>query len=382
MKLSFYLASFLSRQLKALQYRMFSPAPYLLSHIFGVIRFCFLLSPVIFLCLFSGCKSKKAMSRTSEIYMKIDGNKYTCAENKNEYCYRVSYTKSGEEPAWEDWNGDIEGLTIKSSNIYEVTVIKTENMNTEGGEKSTVRYKLKEVLKKEPYSREGNKNYNFLQNLWTKGVIFYVRGNEPGWMVDFYKDGKITFSSISYPELNFETSVGQTELAEKSREKSYLFKDRQASLVLLGDKCEDSMSGELFTYQATFEMGGKLFSGCGMAVPDVRLNDIFVFEKMLYAEGQEPDFHFEEKPYIEFNIDQLKLFGFGGCNEIGANFVFEAEGIRLGPVMSSRKACPDISEPELVKFLSDQILRYELKQPTTLILKSKNGMETIWRKVD
>lgn len=341
----------------------------------------FLFSAVAAFILLPGCNSKKTITETSEIQIWIDGNRYPCSESGHSYCNRISYEESLDNPAWQFWEGNIEGIAIKPSNLYQLMVEKTENINKRSGEKTETTYRLKKVLRKEPYRREGKKDYNFLQKLWEKGVIFYVRGNEPGWMIDFYRDGKIVFSTMSHPGLNFETHTGHVTISEKLREKSYVFQRPEASLILIGDKCEDSMSGEFFTHQATFEINGKSFSGCGMTVPDIRLNDIFVFEKMFEPEGPETHLHFKEKPYIEFNIDQLKLFGFSGCNEIGANLEFETTGISVGPVMSSRKACPGISEQEFINFFSNRKLSYELDQ-LELTLTDKEGRKIICRKAD
>ena len=210
---------------------------------------------------------------------------------------------------------------------------------------------------------------------------FYIRGNEPGWMIDIYTDGRIQFSTMSDRKLNFESNISDAKMEERARMKTYTFHEPKASLIMIGEKCEDNMSGEKFTHQVTFNIDGKTFQGCGMVVPDLRLNDIFVFESLTGARGEAIQMKFEEKPYIEFNIDQMKIFGFGGCNDYGGNFEFEEEEIKMGPLMTSRKACPGLSEPELIKFLSNRTLQYEYNE-LVLKLTGSDGQTSRWRKVD
>lgn len=339
-----------------------------------------LLCPIL-LIGFLSCSSSKTLTNTEEILLLLDGNRYNCEESETGYCNRISYNTNFQNATWEFWDGKIEGIDIKPSNIYQMKVIKTEQIDKKTKETKNVAFQFVELIKKEPYSREGRKNYSFLGKLKEEGVKFYIRGNEPGWMIDIYTNRNIKFSSMSERKLNFVTDITQVEVVEKTGMRTYIFQDPEARLEIIAEKCEDSMSGEKFTHQVTFNIGGKSLKGCGMAVPDLRLNDIFVFESILGARGEEIKMTFEEKPYIEFNIDQMKLFGFGGCNEYGGNFEFEEEKIKIGPLMASRKACPGLSEPELMKFLSNRTLQYDYSE-LILTLTASDGQKSRWRKVD
>lgn len=76
----------------------------------------------------------------------------------------------------------------------------------------------------------------------------------------------------------------------------------------------------------------------------------------------------DKKPHIIFDINKEKLSGNGGCNQIHAQLKTSGNNINLGPIGSSRMACPSESEAIFLKALTS-VTRFNLsKDKKTLTL--------------
>lgn len=100
------------------------------------------------------------------------------------------------------------------------------------------------------------------------GVMFFARGNEPGWSVALAHDT---------PTLTMQTNYG-----EESLQLPYMVSvmDNEAGRVVLesadvapfyrvridAGACFDSMSGEPFPARVTLTYGGEQYSGCGQGI--------------------------------------------------------------------------------------------------------------------
>jgi len=66
----------------------------------------------------------------------------------------------------------------------------------------------------------------------------------------------------------------------------------------------------------------------------------------------------ETFPYLEFNMEEKRLSGFGGCNRLMGNFEIKGDSLLLGPLMSTKMACPQIDrEQKLLNSLSEKTFR-------------------------
>ena len=131
---------------------------------------------VFMLTGFLSCSNTKTLTKTSEILLLIDGNRYTCEESGSGYCNRISYNSDVQNANWEFWDGKIGGIDIKPSNLYQIKVIKTEQIDKKTKATKNVEFQLVELIKKEPYSREGRKKYKFSRKIEGKRrEILYQR---------------------------------------------------------------------------------------------------------------------------------------------------------------------------------------------------------------
>ena len=55
---------------------------------------------------------------------------------------------------------------------------------------------------------------------------------------------------------------------------------------------------------------------------------------------------------ITFNLDENNVYGTSGCNNFNGSFTLDKSTITFGPIMSTKKMCPDMTiEDELFKYL-------------------------------
>jgi heat shock protein HslJ len=125
----------------------------------------------------------------------------------------------------------------------------------------------------------------------------------------------------------------------------------------------------------------KEYRGCGIYNGSPKLFDIWV----LMAINNEPldsDVFRIQLPFMEINLRDKRIMGFGGCNEFNGSISFVYKKIVFGPIASTRKYCNDISEYEekLFGLLNGGALNYSFRE-NILILESTQGSLT-FKKVD
>lgn len=100
------------------------------------------------------------------------------------------------------------------------------------------------------------------------GVMFFARGNEPGWMVSLAHDTpEITFSldygsremTLPYRVATLDNDEGRVILASGRG-------DTPFEMRIEGRACFDDMSGEPFPAQVTLTFNGEQYRGCGQGI--------------------------------------------------------------------------------------------------------------------
>jgi uncharacterized membrane protein len=99
------------------------------------------------------------------------------------------------------------------------------------------------------------------------GVDYRAIGNEPGWTLEIRNKGSIILIT-DYGSTRHEFTLPKPEIDETNRITSYQSKDSDHELILIisGEACLDTMSGEEFSSKATVTLDGKILQGCGRAL--------------------------------------------------------------------------------------------------------------------
>ena len=99
------------------------------------------------------------------------------------------------------------------------------------------------------------------------GADYRAIGNEPGWTLEIRKQESIILIT-DYGSTRHEFTLPKPEIDETNRITRYQSKDSDHELILMisGEACLDSMSGEEFSSKATVTLDGKTLQGCGRAL--------------------------------------------------------------------------------------------------------------------
>lgn len=78
---------------------------------------------------------------------------------------------------------------------------------------------------------------------------------------------------------------------------------------------------------------------------NMRLNDIWALENVDFAEQKFDAKSFQRRPVIEFHLNDMKIMGNDGCNEMfGKIAKIEGNKIEFGSIGGTKKYCPENME--------------------------------------
>src|SRR5690554_2896787 len=97
--------------------------------------------------------------------------------------------------------------------------------------------------------------------------------------------------------------------------------------------CHDNMSGMPYPYKVSFTLDGETLSGCGGEPQRLLQGEQWLvtsLERTPLAEGSEVTINF-----LEDNL----IAGSGSCNWYSGRYQLNGEGIEVGTLVSTRRAC-------------------------------------------
>jgi heat shock protein HslJ len=123
------------------------------------------------------------------------------------------------------------------------------------------------------------------------------------------------------------------------------------------------------------------FSGCGNYNGVAFLYDIWALTS-INDKTHEPDMFRKQMPYMEINLKDKTIAGFGGCNDFNGQLSFSYKRMSVGPIAATKIYCAEESkvEKEFFNILSASPLSYTKKE-NILILENSTGT-LIFKKVD
>lgn len=113
----------------------------------------------------------------------------------------------------------------------------------------------------------------------------------------------------------------------------------------------------------------------------LRLNDVWALTDI--ADTAVTVENSKKRPYIELNTRQMTLLGSDGCNNLrGSIKQVSANTLTFGPLMSTKKACPDMVQPNAINAALNAVRQYR-QEPGQLHLLDANGQVLLtFKKVD
>lgn len=206
-------------------------------------------------------------------------------------------------------------------------------------------------------------------NLPQAASAWQAGGNEPFWSLHL-EAGELRLSRLGMAERVF--AVTTTELEHGGHRIIRAADPAHAvSTVLIRAPvlCRDSMTGLPHPETVTLSLGDEILSGCGGAPLSLLTDRIWRIEKIggtaLVGSAR-----------LSMGFDTAgRLTGAGGCNRWFAGFELTGEGLRIGPVGSTKMACaPALMEQEHRFFEAlSKVMGFDLKDDGSLILLGPDG---------
>ena len=127
----------------------------------------------------------------------------------------------------------------------------------------------------------------------------------------------------------------------------------------------------------------EVFKGksCGRYTGDKKLYNLWTLIELNGKKIDRSSFA-KQPPFMEINLKDATVNGFGGCNEFSGPIKFGYDKTTLGPLVATRKYCGDDSkvESELLEVLNKGFLVYTVDD-NKLLLETR-GASAIFYKVD
>ncbi len=110
------------------------------------------------------------------------------------------------------------------------------------------------------------------------------------------------------------------------------------------------------TFVSAVMMAALCLTGCGNAGKTVNLMGEW---KIVSVEGE--DVNSKEEPYLGFDLNEGRLYGNAGCNQIMASVTVDTvkHGLTLSKVGATRRMCPDMKLENHVLAALEKVAGYQ-----------------------
>lgn len=225
----------------------------------------------------------------------------------------------------------------------------------------------------------GNRALAQANNTEPNRALFTGGGSNPAWSVlylpeniRFVRGRDTIWMPPVAPELAQDVSVQRYHIQTESGE---------MIMSLIPGGCPGNNSGQshlvTILYKRGIDQEFKEYKGCGTLYPDQRLHDIYVVQK----NGDTRLDATRKLPVLEFHLSDNKLLGNTGCNTMSASVKVEGPILHLGMARTSRKACPNTYERELLTALAPGAYYYHFSEGL-LVLERKGKPGLLLQKTD
>ena len=108
-----------------------------------------------------------------------------------------------------------------------------------------------------------NRRASILEDAKLRGVSFRATGNEPGWLIEI--GPKEILLETNYGADNYRFPLTTPDEDQPNRITTYRSEahGRALKLRLIGIRCQDTMSDDVFATSVEFELDEKAYRGCG-----------------------------------------------------------------------------------------------------------------------
>ncbi len=189
-------------------------------------------------------------------------------------------------------------------------------------------------------------------------VDFKATGNEPSWSLEIDFNQQMRFKDINGSNL-ITPIPAATFPQENVVEWNATTEQGELSVTVTWEKCQDTMSGEIFDYQVEVRVADAItYAGCGRYQENYQLNG-----KWMLSHPDEQSIDKAEVPYLELQLEENRAVGFGGCNRFTGSVELIGDSLKFGSLASTKMACPDLTgEAAFLRALSKQKLSFRITE--------------------
>lgn len=166
---------------------------------------------------------------------------------------------------------------------------------------------------------------------------YMALGTEPGWSAEI-TPGQINYNG-NYGDTQIRVPVTSAQPTQDGITYQGAGNGHNVTLAIrYGQQCSDGMSDRLFEHDVTITADGQTYRGCGGAIlPPMKLDDtswgITAINGTALTE--------EQARQASFQFTDGKVAITVGCNRMSGTYQAASHGMTVGPLMSTRMACPE-----------------------------------------
>jgi heat shock protein HslJ len=174
---------------------------------------------------------------------------------------------------------------------------------------------------------------------------YRAHGTEPFWSL------QIKAGTIRFERAGFE-GISATGVVARSTINGWRYSSDAIYADVTSSPCSDGMSDWIYKNRVTVMVGEIEYSGCGGGImpPDSLENTDW---RVSSINGS----NIAVEPAAMLHFKGGRLSGSLGCNQLGASYDYENRQLSVGPIMSTKMACPHriaLQETSFVRILSGQ----------------------------
>lgn len=215
------------------------------------------------------------------------------------------------------------------------------------------------------------------------GIDFMARGNEPFW--------RLALELETEPELQFywqdeggdslRIALPMAQLSPELNTARYevLLPDGTLRLTILGEGCQDDMSGESLPYSVQVVKDGQTYNGCGEYT---EAQPVLKRWQLVSIDGQAVDTAAfpQGVPTLDLAGEAGRVSGLAGCNRYSGPVEVGLSQLVFGPLISTKMACPNLdTENRFLTVLRDTVTYKLLPGYLILLNDGRNLAFTIPR---
>lgn|SRR5690554_300242 len=239
----------------------------------------------------------------------------------------------------------------------------------------------KQTANKEEVSVSTEEDFTSFDDMPNVAVDYRATAEDGSWLFSITFDEQMAFMDRKN-NIKFSTLESKKEVAAGANVVHAYGKNSVYEIKATIDVVDCNKNGKRIDIMVRRLSDNKVFdySGCGMYRGDTDIHNVWSLYE-LNGERISPEKFPREFPHFEFDLAQLKMSGFAGCNQVNGNIRFDYNSLIIEPLISTRMYCSETSEieNEILKILRSSPI-YKIKD--LYLYLEIPGSSLILRKVE